>query len=137
MRFRLPNSLDLLTVAGGEEIHARRDALLRRCILQVDQGGNPKTVADLPAAVVESIVERMAEADPQADVQLAFVCPCCAHEWTEVFDIVSFFWSEINAWAYRTLRDVHVLASAYGWQESEILALSPVRLQAYLEMAGQ
>jgi hypothetical protein len=32
------------------------------------------------------------------------------------------------------LRDVHELASAYGWRESEILALSPQRRQAYLEL---
>ena len=77
----------------------------------------------------------MAETDPQADVQLALACPACGHTWQATFDIVSFFWSEINAWAYHTLREVHGLALAYGWTETDILALSPQRRQLYLEMA--
>jgi hypothetical protein len=32
------------------------------------------------------------------------------------------------------LREVHVLASANGWSEAEILALSPQRRQRYLEI---
>ena len=51
-----------------------------------------------------------------------------------MFDIVSFFWAEIDAWARRVLREVNVLARAYGWRESDILALSPVRRQIYLSM---
>jgi hypothetical protein len=30
--------------------------------------------------------------------------------------------------------DVHTLASAYGWSESEILSLNPARREFYLEM---
>jgi len=72
--------------------------------------------------------------DPQADLQLAMVCPQCAHRWTTTFDIASFFWTELNAWALRLLREVHTLASVYGWSEAEILDLSPTRRKAYLEM---
>ena len=79
----------------------------------------------------------MAEADPQADIQLALSCPACGHQWLSTFDIVSFFWSEINAWAYRILREVHILASAYGWREADILAMSPYRRQLYLEMVSK
>jgi len=90
--------------------------------------------AALPAEVVTAIAQCMAEADPQADVQLALACPQCQHAWEASFDIVSYFWSEIQAWAGRILREVHSLASAYGWREAEILALSPWRRQAYLEL---
>ena len=79
----------------------------------------------------------MAQADPQADVQLALSCPACSHQWQSVFDIVSFFWSEMNAWAYRILREVHILASAYGWREADILAMSPYRRQLYLKMVSK
>jgi hypothetical protein len=34
------------------------------------------------------------------------------------------------------LAEVHSLARAYGWTESEILALSPQRRSTYLEMVG-
>jgi hypothetical protein len=79
----------------------------------------------------------MAEVDPQADVQLAMACPACSHEWQLTFDILSFFWNEINAWASRILDEVHTLASAYGWREADILALSPHRRQLYLERASK
>ena len=36
--------------------------------------------------------------------------------------------------ALRTLREIDVLATAYGWTETEILRLSPWRRQAYLEI---
>ena len=63
-------------------------------------------------------------------------CPACTFTWSEPFDIVTFFWAEIDAWARRLLADVHVLASSYGWSERDILALSPVRRQYYLEMVN-
>ena len=53
-----------------------------------------------------------------------------------LFDILSFFWGEIQICARRLLREVHALASAYGWTESEILSLSTTRRHAYLEMVG-
>jgi hypothetical protein len=49
---------------------------------------------------------------------------------------VSFFWNEINTWAYRMLRDVHALATAYGWREADIVAMSPWRRQVYLDMVS-
>ena len=45
------------------------------------------------------------------------------------------FWAEIDAWARRILREVNILARAYGWRESDILALGAVRRQIYLTMA--
>ena len=39
-----------------------------------------------------------------------------------------------TAWAVRLLGEVHELASAYGWREHDVLALSPWRRQAYLQM---
>ena len=42
--------------------------------------------------------------------------------------------TELEAQAKRLLRSVHVLASAYGWSESEILALSEARRDAYVEL---
>jgi hypothetical protein len=63
-------------------------------------------------------------------------CSSCGHKWEAPFDIVAFFWTEINAAAHGLLREVHALASAYGWTESEILALSPARRRCYLEMVN-
>jgi hypothetical protein len=136
VRFRLPNSLDLSAILDHKEIPSARDLLLERCLLAVQQNSEERSADQLPAHVVDAAVEAMAQADPQADVRLALACPACDHQWQAVFDIVSFFWSEIDAWASRILREVHTLASAYGWREADIVAMSPWRRQVYLEMVS-
>ena len=137
VHFRLPNSLDLAAVDGQRNVESSRQRLLERCILDAKCEGKDTPADQLPAPVTEAVVAGMAQADPQADVQLDLRCPACEHRWQAAFDIASFFWSEINAWAYRTLHEVHLLASAYGWREADILALSPRRRQSYLEMIGR
>jgi hypothetical protein len=134
VRFRLPtiHDLDALSAEGAEPVQAR-ERLLARCLLAVEINP-PQAGAPLPAAVVEAVAARMAEADPQADVRLALTCPACRHAWEALFDIAAYFWQELDAWARRLLSQVHRLALAYGWDESAILALSPFRRQAYLEM---
>lgn len=129
VRFRLPNSLDVLALAGIQDLTLARRVLLDRCLVKPPR----KPVAE---ELAEAVACRMAEADPQADVQLALSCPACACSWSAAFDVTSFFWREIEAWAYRILREVHTLAVAYGWREEDILSLSPWRRQAYLQMVG-
>ena len=137
VEFRLPNSDDLLQIADVKDATAGRGLLLRKCILSAARNQKAQAVDGLPEKVVTAVIQRMADSDPQGNVQLALSCPVCACEWRTSFDIVSFLWSEINAWAHRMLREVHTLARAYGWREADILALSPWRRQVYLEMASQ
>lgn len=136
VQFRLPNSEDLIHVTGTHDVETVRQLLFKRCVLSAVEDGAEQPVEALPSHVCQAVVERMAQADPQADVQLALSCPACSHRWLVTFDIVSYFWSEINAWAYRILREVHTLAAAYGWREADILAMSSRRRQVYLEMVG-
>jgi hypothetical protein len=135
-RFRPPNSGDLVAVARcGDEDSARR-SLLERCVTSASHEGASVPPEELPDSIVEAVEARMADADPQADVRLALDCPACGHKFLATFDVVAYFWSEINAWAYRLLGEVHSLASAYGWREEDILAMSPWRRHVYLEMVG-
>jgi hypothetical protein len=134
--FRLPNSLDVVAVGDCVDIESGRSILLERCIEGVQQHDQPVAVAALPEQITLAIAESMLEHDPQAEMRLALHCHACQHTWSAVFDIVSFFWAEIEAQAKRLLREVHTLAKAYGWREADILALSPVRRQCYLELAG-
>ena len=92
---------------------------------------------DLQADFLDECSRLLADCDPQADIQLALTCPECAGNWDAPLDIVSFLWNEIDAWARRTLREVHLLASKYGWSESEILNLSARRRQFYLQMVSE
>ena len=135
VRFRLPNSLDLLAVSSDMGSSAPEQQLLDRCLLEVTHSRKKKG-KQLPAKIIEAVINEMAAADPQADVRLDLDCPACSHHWQSLFDIVSFIWQEINSWAIRTLREVHALASAYGWPERDILLMSPWRRQLYLQMVN-
>ncbi|HSB09201.1 MAG TPA: phage baseplate protein, partial [Blastocatellia bacterium] len=116
VRFRLPDSLDVAAVADFKDLISARRALFERCILAASRNGQQITAAELPEFVREALVKQMSQADPQADTRLDLTCPACSHCWQPVFDIESFFWSEINAWARRLLQEVHTLANAYGWR---------------------
>jgi hypothetical protein len=134
VEFRLPNSWDLAALAEHNTAALPQRVLYERCLLAARRDDVACSADELPSEVVEAVAEQMSRADPQADVRLALTCPACRHQWRSIFDIVTFFWIELDVWARRTLRDVHALARAYGWREADILALSPQRRQCYLEM---
>jgi hypothetical protein len=133
---RLPNSDDVAAISDAASVEQARRVLLMRCISGVRRRGDIVEVERLPASVASAVAEQLAKADPLADVHLAVTCPDCGRAWRESFDIVPFLWTEIHAWAVRLLREVHCLAAAYGWREVDILAMSPWRRQAYLEMVA-
>jgi len=134
--FRVPTTLDLVAADGEDSPATARSLILDRCVLSAQRGPDAVDAEQLPAEVLAGISESMAQADPLADIQLRLDCPSCRHRWRAAFDIVSFLWSEIEAWAWRILCDVHTLARAYGWREGDILALSAARRQFYLEKVG-
>lgn len=137
IEFHLPNSLDVAAIANQSDPVTARFSLLKQCLEQIHHQGQEQSLEQLPTSIIEAVETRMAEADPQADIQLDLQCPVCQHVWQVAFDIVSFFWSEIHTWAQRTFYEVHLLASAYGWREADILALSAQRRYLYLEMIRQ
>lgn len=136
VELRLPNSDDLTRLAGARNLSEARLALFESCVVAASRDGKPVEAAGLPEQVVDAASAAMATRDPQADVTLDVTCPSCTHAWLEPFDVVTFLWAEVAAGARRLLREVHELASAYGWSEHEILSLSPARRHAYLEMLG-
>ncbi|WP_413811709.1 hypothetical protein [Streptomyces sp. OE57] len=118
-----------------------RRALLARCIVSVHRSGRPMTADRLPAAELpEPVQRRLAEAaeraDPAADVTLNVACPECGEATRAELDIASYLWAELDHWARDLLLDVHLLATAYGWSEPQILALSPLRRRYYLELCA-
>jgi hypothetical protein len=134
VQFRVPNSADLRAAAQLADSAAGRALLLERCTSVADAAEAQVAVSALPTAVADAISTAMADADPLADLEFALTCPECGVQWELPLDPVVYFWTEIEAWAQRTLGEVHELARAYGWSEAEILALSPARRSAYLEM---
>ena len=135
LQLRLPTSADLLAVIS-DGATARR-LLVQRCILEGRCNGEPVILDALPPDVETAIVQRLADADPQADVQLQLHCPACTGHWLAAFDIGAFFWHELETWAARIIGEVHILAATYGWSEAAILDLSPWRRRLYLERIGR
>jgi hypothetical protein len=134
--FRLPNTLDLAAAAECSDPHQAARRLLERSIHETRRGDQEIAITELPPEMIEAIGKRMADADPQSDLQLELACPACGNRWQSLFDIGTFFWSEINAWAQRLLTEVHTLARAYGWRELDIINLSPRRRQFYLKLGA-
>ena len=134
--FRLPNSLDLAAVHSLKDPTLPKTILLERIVSLALCRHQPIRPGDLPEEVVEAIEKVLAEVDPQAEIWLNLVCAACGRDSKALFDVVSFFWSEVDAWAKRLLREVHSLARAYAWREADILAMSPSRRRLYMEMLG-
>jgi len=136
LQVRLPTQDDLLAIVGSRSLEIARASLLERCVHEVMHNGEAIAVIALPDEIVVAIGEQMLLFDSQAEVQLALQCPACEHSWSVLFDITTFLWAEISSLARRLLREVHLLATAYCWHEADILAMSAIRRQFYLEMVA-
>ena len=136
VNFRLPNSLDIAAVMSSKSAETAQHQLLSRCLLKVEHGGTQCEIDQLPDSILAKLNQQIEALDPQAEICINLSCPECSHRWNVLFDIASFLCTEINDWAERMLQTVHILAVGYGWSESEILHLSPLRRQLYLGMLG-
>jgi hypothetical protein len=115
----LPTSADLRRIRGSTP-EAARAALLARCCGAAGANG----IAALEAAA------------PASAVTITAGCPDCATTTSADLDVSVLLWAEIERRALDLLSQVHLLASAYGWTEPEVLALTPRRRAAYLRMAA-
>ncbi len=139
LHFRLPDSGDIAALMAlpqnGGSVSPM--ALIKRCVISANRQGKTCDLAALPQPVLDALSQRIEQLDPLAEIATELTCPECSHQWDVLFDISTFLWVEINSWAERTLRSIHRLAGAYGWTETEILNLSPVRRQLYLGMVSR
>jgi hypothetical protein len=110
----------------------RRKRFKRRSYGQPEK----KPKIETSPALIGELESRMEALDPAADIRLGMRCTDCGHVWDAVLDIGACFWDELGSRAHQLLESVHRLAGAYGWREAEILALSPARRAAYLNMIG-
>lgn len=136
VRFRLLNSLDMAAVVGIADVGAVRQRLIEYCVLEANHAGQSLAASALPDPVLAGLMDALAEHDPQADMRFDLVCAACGYRWSALFDIVPFFWDELTARAKRLMYDVHRLATAYGWREADILAMSEARRHFYHELVG-
>lgn len=130
--FRLPSPDDLIAAANGGDFVQQ---LLARCIVQVSHDGDVLGVEALPQDALAALSGAMDRLDPAANLSFDVKCPACGHAWSAAFDPAGALWSQLQGDAERLLVDIDALAQRHGWTEAEILALSPARRQAYLELA--
>jgi hypothetical protein len=134
IRFRLPNSADL-AAAIGLDTESARMLVLRRCVTEATFCGEPEPV-NLSDAIMQAISSRMSECAPLAEITLDIKCPACEHGYQACFDIASFLWTKLSLEAKGLIREIHLLAKEYGWSEKDILSMSAVRRNLYLEMVS-
>lgn len=131
IRYRAPNSEDLLAISGSTEVEGARQQLLERCV-----GFADRKRGTLTDAMIRRVLAQLDRDHAETDVEVNLTCPGCGLAWVAPFDIAAFLWREIDDWARRMLREVHHLASRYGWSESDILSMSARRRHQYLELLG-
>jgi hypothetical protein len=135
LRFRVPLADDLRAARQAADDEAFAQALMQRCVLQcqapagADEHRWPETLA-------EALSQRLEALDPGANVRFDLSCPECGTRWAPQLDVGTALWTELQARAERVLLDVDALARAYGWNEDEVLRLSPTRRAAYLQLVS-
>jgi len=126
VRFRLPTTADLIALAGLPPARDRA-ALLAAC-LGAGSGELP------PADVASAVEDAMERAAPAGAIDILVRCPYCGLESALPLDVPALIWTELDAQATALLRDVHDLATSYGWTEADVLALGPRRRAMYLAL---
>jgi hypothetical protein len=134
LRFRLLNSLDLKAALGASDKKAMCRMLAARCVLEARREGKEIARDQLPDMIITGLAARLSECDSNAEVLLDLECPSCKNRWQIALDMASFLWNELSVQVRRLLGEVHTIASAYGWQEAEILGMSARRRHIYLEL---
>lgn len=131
--WRPATARDLLALAGERDPDRARRRLIERCAVRKHSRADAPD-PELSEETLDEGARAIAAADRAADMVLAVTCPSCGTSCPAPFDIASFFWQELDAWATRLLWDISTLAAALGWSERDIVALSPRRREHYLAL---
>ncbi|MEU9510187.1 hypothetical protein AB0D32_28350 [Micromonospora sp. NPDC048170] len=127
LTLRLPTPADLAEAARTGDAVAAERLLLRVCLLAADPP------LDDPFAALPEVSAAMAERDPLGVVAVTLTCPGCGTATEALLDLPAWAWQAADARVRRLLGEVHRLARAYGWSETQVLGLGPHRRAAYLE----
>lgn len=137
IEFRLPEAADLRAASSRSlDEYSFVQAMLQRCVSRCEHEGQARPPQELPAPVAQALSQRMEALEPGASVSFELSCPECRLPWAAAMDVGNVLWSELQTRAERLLLDVDALARAYGWSEEQVLALSPTRRAAYLQLVG-
>ncbi len=130
---RLATISDMLSIARITYLPNARNQLLARCMSNDELDHDPLAALQNPA-FCQLAIEKFDQLQSDAEICVELLCAECGESSPVDLDIGRFLWTEVRSAATRLMRDVHDLASAYGWQESDIVGMSDVRRRTYLEM---
>jgi hypothetical protein len=111
---------------------------LRAASLRTPSGEplSPDVLADLAGADLTAIEDAADRLAGPAGAVLRMRCPACDHDIRAPVDIAGLLWERVDATIPLLLTEVAALASAFGWQEADILGLGTTRRHAYLRLLG-
>lgn len=139
LHLRAPDVDDLARAeAAGDAAFA--NSVLAACVLSWKDVGDAAPADHAPAAdtwpedLRAAALAHIEALDPAASVSFDLHCPACDTAWVAPLDPGAVLWRKLQAAAERLLQEVDLLARAYGWREPDILALSPLRRAAYLQL---
>jgi hypothetical protein len=135
VRCRPPSCADLQAIAHVPAENAAT-ALLERCIVEIDHPLPAESTEEAWIALASVLGEALMEHDKWAVIDVRTSCPGCSEEFVEALVPAAFVWQRLDAWAIRLLEEIHLLAYWYGWSQSEILELTPMRRRSYLRLIG-
>jgi hypothetical protein len=110
-RFRLPTAEDRIAVFGMDPAQAA-DVLAARCVIVGDASSDR-----------ESLEDAMAQAGPVLDVDLDARCAECGADQSFRFGLSAHLLGALAAEKPCLAREIHAIATAYGWGLDEILGL--------------
>lgn len=126
---RLPNSDDLRAVATCTTADEASRVLCRRCVKAKNGDGEGELTED----VLQQFSNWMETVSPEIELLLDIDCPACGTHQPAIFDVVSYFWREIESACGHLVREVDALARVYGWSERAIITMSAARRRLYLQ----
>jgi hypothetical protein len=130
LRVRAPTTRDLLAV---RDVIDPARALLGACVTQADGApADPAALDDELLGLVDDAAEELAGI---AATIVRVTCPECGASVAAPLDVGALLWERVERAAEEALLEVAELAAAYGWSEAQVLALTPTRRRAYVELA--
>jgi len=124
VRIRVPTVGDLLDMTSSARA---ADSLTERCV-------HPPGLTAAQARRVDRALSALA---PSLDDLIGGSCPVCRRDLTLRFEPLSYVLAELRLAFADVVPETHVLASAYGWSESVILALPRRRRQHYAALVAE
>jgi hypothetical protein len=122
-RFRLPTGEDELAVAALPAAEAER-ALFERCLVEAPPGLDAR-------ATVEEAIEELA---PVLDLDIDTACPECGAGQAVHFDVQFYLLRALEQERALMAREIHRIATGYGWGAQEILGLRRSERRLFVEL---